>query len=297
MTASKTCFDDDDVDTLAEDVEAHEDLSDRKGFDADFLGIRTPTPRFRPEIAGDVVRVDGSTELTYEHFSLAMSHERRMARWVAWNIDGTALLPEGSVPRRGFRADPRLDRKRQITNYVYDEGNRLDRGHVSRRADLIWGTMDEAIRANSDSFYYPNITPQMEDFNKSSKGGLWGCLENALYEQAKTGQRISVFGGPILEADDLPYEDIHVPDEFWKVLVYLVDGAPRAKGFVLKQIVKDIDTEAIGPKWAPFEKALADIADRTSLDLGVIAGWDRTKPAVDAEEVERPITDLSAIDW
>jgi len=302
MTTTRKCFDDDDSDPLVEDAETREDLSDRRGFDPSFLGIQTPAPRFRSEIQGDAVSVDGSTELKYEHFSLAMSWERRMARWVAWNIDGTRLPDERTIPRRGFRLDHRLDSDRQIGNDAYDQGNRLDRGHVSRRADLLWGTLDEATRANSDSSYYPNITPQMDDFNQSGRGGLWGCLENALYKQVKTGQRISVFGGPILAPDDVPYKDIQVdiqvPGAFWKILVYLDDGDPRAKGFVLKQIVKDIDTERIElPKWAPFEKSVADIADRTSLDFGVIAGWDQTGRGADVEALEKPILDLAAIHW
>ncbi|WP_367281548.1 DNA/RNA non-specific endonuclease [Paeniglutamicibacter sulfureus] len=37
-------------------------------------------------------------------------------------------------------------------------------------------------RANCDSFYYGNIAPQMDDFNQSSQEGIWGRLENALYE-------------------------------------------------------------------------------------------------------------------
>jgi hypothetical protein len=37
MTTTNKCFDDDHVDSLVEDVEAHEDLSDRRGFDAGFL--------------------------------------------------------------------------------------------------------------------------------------------------------------------------------------------------------------------------------------------------------------------
>jgi endonuclease G len=169
---------------------------------------------------------------------------------------------------------------------------------VSRRADLLWGGVDEATRANKDSFFYTNITPQMDDFNQSTRGGLWGCLENALYEQARTGHRISVFGGPILERDDVRYEDILVPDEFWKLLVYVVDEEPRAKAFVLKQTVKNIDTERIElPKWEPFAKTVAYVSDRTSLDFGVVGEWDRTEASLETEEIEAPIRDLSEIDW
>ena len=48
----------------------------------------------------------------------------------------------------------------QAGNEVYDR-NRLDRGHLARRSDLLWGPAAEARRANSDSFYFTNISPQM----------------------------------------------------------------------------------------------------------------------------------------
>ena len=289
------CFDDDDVEEALANLEQNDDLRDRAGFDVSFLGLETPKPTFMPEIAGDALDVGGSTELRYEHFSVAMSRDRRMARWVGWNIDGSRLLPEGTVKRVSFRHDPRLPLGQQITGDAYKH-NRLDQGHVSRRADLIWGPIDEATRANSDSSYFPNITPQMDDFNESMKAGLWGCLENALYKQAKTGQRISVFGGPIFGDNDVQLPNVLVPIEFWKLLVYVVDGRPCAKAFVLKQNV-DVEVETIGPAWEPYAKRIDLLSDRTKLDFGVVARWDTTVSTAGVDEVETPISDLDAIDW
>ncbi len=83
-------------------------------------------------------------------------------------------------------------------NELYS-GNRQDRGHIARRADLVWGELDEAQQANRDSFYYSNITPQMDDFNQSSQNGIWGRLENALFEDVDVEDlRVSVFAGPVL---------------------------------------------------------------------------------------------------
>ena len=99
------------------------------------------------EVADDVLDVDGTTRWDYTHFSLAMSASRRLARWVAWNIDGLTLFPGDSIPRADdFRLDPRLPADAQTGEEVY-AGNDLDRGHLARRSDLLWGTLDEAGRA------------------------------------------------------------------------------------------------------------------------------------------------------
>ncbi len=114
------------------------------------------------------------------HFSLAMSASRRFCRWVAWNVDGNGLQ---QLSRSGieFKRDPAYRAEYQVDDDLYTN-NRLDRGHIARRSDLLWGTREEAQRANTDSFLFTNIAPQLDDFNQSVKHGLWGQLEDAIYE-------------------------------------------------------------------------------------------------------------------
>lgn len=274
------------------------DLASRAGFDREFLGVVTPLPSPKPSIAGDSVVVDGSPLLNYEHFSLTMSAARRMARWVAWNIDGAALVDEGRLTREGlaFRRDRRLRADQQILDDIYRK-NLLDRGHIARRADLLWGPLDEASRANADSFYFTNITPQMEAFNEAARGGLWGRLEDALLGQvALTKDRISVFGGPILSLDDRPYRSILVPDEFWKLFAYLLDGQPRAKAFLLTQSLDGLERDIELPAWAPYEISVDELSLRTALDFGSVRGWD-TVSTEGLRGDRAPVRDLQSIVW
>ena len=119
-----------------------------EGYDPSFLGA----PIDPPDSVGEGSRLD------YTHFSVSVNPRRRLAWWVAWHIDGDRLLPGGSITRSGirFRPDPRLPNTSQTLEDVYSD-NRLDRGHVARRADLLWGSLDEARTANSDSFFFTNI--------------------------------------------------------------------------------------------------------------------------------------------
>lgn len=78
---------------------------------------------------------------------------------VVWKIDGTALKKSS---RKGinFSKGPRIPTEFHCGDELYIS-NRLDRGHVARRADLLWGDRVEADRANKDSFFVTSITPQI----------------------------------------------------------------------------------------------------------------------------------------
>ena len=118
------------------------------GYDPDFLDDRIEAPEPRPTIAEDVTHtVEGDTLVEHTHFSLQMSESCRFARWVAWNIDGGSLK---NLSRRGieFVKDPQLDPDDQVGDELYRD-NDLDRGHIARRADLMWGPMAVAKKATS----------------------------------------------------------------------------------------------------------------------------------------------------
>lgn len=204
------------------------------GYDPDFLGTRTDVPILDASIQDDAVLWEETEIIPYTHFSLSLSKTWRFARWVAWNIDGTSikLLSRTNL---NFTKDPRLAADSQIGNELYSD-NRLDRGHIARRADLTWGTLPEAQQANQDSFHYTNITPQMDDFNQSKQNGIWGRLENALYEDVDVQNlRASVFGGPVFHPDDRKYRGVALPSEYWKLLVFHEQGVLKARAFLLTQ--------------------------------------------------------------
>ena len=197
------------------------------GYDVDFLDTSLEPPSSDPGAA-----------LDYTHFTVRMHPTRRLAWWVAWNIDGLRLFPGESISRSGerFRADPRIPDTDQTLDEAYAD-NVLDRGHIARRSDLLWGTLPEALAANSDSFFFTNITPQHQDFNQSGRNGTWGLLENAVLAQdGLEDRRLTLFAGPVLAEGDPLYRGIvQLPREHWKVVVYRMDGALRSRCFVLSQ--------------------------------------------------------------
>lgn len=241
-----------------------------RGYDPNFLELVVPAPTAATvEVRDDLLVAAGQAVFDYTHFSLAMSQSRRLARWVAWNIDGGALR---KLSRRGidFRKDPKLPADAQIGDDLYAD-NPLDRGHLARRADLVWGPLPEARRANVDSFFFTNITPQHQSFNQSQAGGIWGELENAIFAEVDVRDlRVSVLGGPLFSSTDPVYRGVRLPKQFWKILYFREAGAEsvQARGYVLTQADLLTGLEALElPEFTVFEVPIARIAEMTGLDL------------------------------
>ncbi len=254
------------------------------GFSQSFLSRNVPFPRLLGDTLDDAFKLNNSPHIPYTHFSVCLSRSRRLARFVAWNIDG-ANLKRYSRNGLSFKFDDRIPKSLQIGNDVYKD-NKFDRGHVARRADLVWGSAAEAKAGNRESFYFTNIAPQHERFNQSERHGLWGRLENAVYEDVDIDDlRVSVLGGPMLKSDDMSYRGIQVPDEFWKVIAYVENGTLKAKAFVLSQGDYLNDIEALElDEFRLWQLTLADLGSRINLDFGALAAAD----TLELERVRRP---------
>lgn len=253
-----------------DDAEA---MGRRNGFDQNFLGIEAPMPEMSLSIKRDAVNFGRAQTIPYTHFSVCLSAKRRLARFVAWNVDGAHKVVLG---RHGFRLDERVSSEHQHDNSLYAD-NKLDRGHIARRADLAWGPVKEAKQANRDSFFFTNIAPQHERYNQSSRGGLWGRLENLILEQADAQDiRVSVLGGPIFRDDDPEYRGARIPREFWKLVAYRsADGAMSSASFVLTQsnLLQDIEALDLDP-FRLFQVSVEELAERTGLGFSAYAGAD-----------------------
>jgi len=246
------------------------------GYDEKFLPTRIALPNLNRTQLMDVAKLKESLTIPYTHFSVCLSKSHRMAYFVAWNINGEQLK---TYSRKGlqFTFDPRIDQDYQIGDEIYS-GNKLDRGHLARRADLVWGPAAEAKQANIDSFKFPNITPQHQAFNQSEKHGLWGELENALFEDVSVdGLRVSLMAGPIFKQADLEYRGIRIPSDFWKVLAYVdeEDSKLKAKAFVLtqKNLLSDIEAFVLDP-FRLYQVAIAELETLTGFSFGDLGDAD-----------------------
>ena len=191
-----------------------------------------------------------------------MSTSRRLARWVAWNVDGTAMR---RLQRSDdFRLDPRLPADVQVGEELYAD-NRLDRGHLARRADLTWGTRDRGRAGQHRLVLLHQHHAADGRFNQASR---WACGAGSRTRSTRRSTidrlRISVFGGPVLRDDDLVYRGVPVPREFWKVIAWEEDGALTARAFLLTQDLDPLEIIDLG-EFETYQLPVASITERTGV--------------------------------
>ncbi len=250
-----------------------ENLSRRRGYDDGFLGIRVPLPSASDDSL--VSRLDdGSPVLPYEHFSVVVNKDRRLALFTASNVDADPRRKEPEAGRDYTRSgltglrdgdqekwftDPRIPAVHQLPDRFFTKDRAsFDKGHIVRREDVAWGdTFEEIRRANGDTFHVTNCSPQVANFNRSVQRGLWGQLENLILKQAKT-ERYSIFAGPVLRSDDRFFQGVDdggaarvaIPRQFWKVVVARSGDELQTFAFVLDQDLSDVDLEfAVDEPW------------------------------------------------
>ncbi len=257
-----------------------------KGYRPEFLGasFRVPLPSLTSEVKRELATLRDSekTELKYDHYSLMINRERRTAFYVAANIDGSQLWdldPSADgprPPRPEWSYDPRMLDEFQPDDVIFSSA--MQRGHLYKREDAMWGRDDEAKRrADIHSFTITNATPMIANFNNVE----WGDLEDIVTRECDQGKRVSYFAGPIFRPSDpffneltsfMPADQHHtgmrVPQSFWKIVIWIEDDELKAAGFILSQTD---EIEAHGPiapeiNFGTYRKRrVSEIEQRTGL--------------------------------
>lgn len=249
------------------------------GYEENFLGedFRIALPALGEALQRDVAQLsDGEgTLLRYAHFSVVMNRARRLAFFTAVNIHGGSLR---NVPRSSDRwyFDPRLKREYQCGPELY-AANDLDRGHLVRRLDPVWGA--DANRANEHTFHFTNCSPQHRHLNQKT----WLNLEDYILDNAgRHDLKVNVFTGPVFRDDDMLYRGrFRIPAEFWKVVAMVKqDGKLSATAYLQtqKNLIEDLEF-AYGP-YKTYQVPIAHVEHITGLDFGTL----RRADPLDAQE-------------
>ncbi len=257
----------------------------RKGYEACFLGEgNVPLPRPGDQWEGDLAEVeaaeeDRAYEAKYCHFSVVVSKSRKQPLVTAVNIDGTQLR---RLRRSGDKwyLDGRIAEEFQIGNEAY-RGNDLDRGHMVRRLDPVWGDEEEAQLANDDTFHYVNSCPQHKDLNRQD----WVRLEDEVLDHAAAkDQKLSIFTGPVMKDTDKWYtrggdQIVKLPKEFWKVVALIDENTNQLStaGFILSQgdMIREFTEVPFVPgRSAVYQVQVSLIEEHTGLEFGVLKEFD-----------------------
>ena len=292
-----------DADGASPGAVAEADRFGGAGYDAGFLGETIPLPRPRQSIANDIVGADGAKVAHYTHFSLAMRRSRRLAAFVAWNIDGSNIT-KPSNKSASWALDDRVPDDAQVGPVLYD-ATVFDKGHIAKREDLLWGGKTVAKRANDDSFCYTNATPQHEQFNRLAPA-LWKSLEDELFGQVDVKDyRVSVFGGPIFRAGDRKFspsgapagfKPIGIPREYYKIVAYVDEEDEELKAHAFRLSQADLIAgalEAVQPEaldlqeFRMYQVAVSELEALTHIDFGVLKDYDTVVSGPGPEAVAR----------
>jgi DNA/RNA endonuclease G (NUC1) len=253
-----------------------EDYANRKGYDSNFLGTTVPLPQTRKR-----------TELLrYTNFSVALSDERRLTLYAVVNINGRRLVEKH---RAGdpWQLDPRVSKDLQVGGDYY-QGTPLDRGHMVRRVDPVWGK--DAEQAELDTFHYPNSCPQHKNLNRKT----WNDLEDYIYiNLQREDLKVTVFTGPVLADDDAVFHGLKLPKEFWKVVVMQRDdGRLSATAYLLSQEDMIEGLEFVYGEFRTYQVPVELIEKKTGLDFGSLRDVDPAGKRTAFESLEGALTEI-----
>jgi endonuclease G len=250
-----------------------QDYANRNGYDPSFLGKVISLPSIFKDLMNDIVKMKFSndSELKYTNFSIVMSKSRGLAFYTAVNIDGSNLQ---QLERKNdvWYYDPRIEREFQYGPELYSN-NDLDRGHLVRRLDPVWGSNFKD--ANEDTFHFSNCSPQHKNLNQKT----WLDLEDYILRNADVHDlKVNVFTGPVFNQNDLIYRGKYlIPSEFWKVVTIIKnddDNSISSTAYLQtqKQLIEDL--KFVFGEYKTYQVRITKIESLTSLDFGNLRNFD-----------------------
>jgi endonuclease G len=140
-------------------------------------------------------------------YAIGYNNNLKSADWVSYVLDRE--LTEGVMRLDNFRIDPDIAVEFQTTPKDYDEPI-YHQGHLANSESI-----DQTAKANDETFYMSNMTPQLPGHNT----GIWKGLENRERKWANKRGQVIVVSGPVYHEE---YETIGngvpIPSAYWKVI-------------------------------------------------------------------------------
>ncbi len=170
-----------------------------------------------PKHAGD------STYIKHYAYSLSYNEETEQARWVAYKLEPSKLIPNHQRTNRFFMDTLVSSNTANREDYRYSG---YDRGHLAPAADMVWNE-----QAMQESFNYSNISPQLPGFNR----GIWKVLETEIRNWVKDKGSLYITSGPIFINTDstIGKNQVVIPTHFFKTILIYNSNEKQSIGFIL----------------------------------------------------------------
>lgn len=186
------------------------------------VSCSSPQKRVEKTPTGQILTPQTSTNVDlvdHKFFKISYDKQRRLARYVVYQLSADQLRAKSAEREDKFIADPIL-KSRNIPYVLPNEYVRtgFDRGHLAPSADFTWNQ-----EANDKTFVMSNMAPQSKNLNRDA----WRRLEEKVRKWACGEKLVTVITGPVLTAGmpTLP-SGLEIPQSFYKIII---DETPPVK--------------------------------------------------------------------
>ena len=168
--------------------------------------------------------MDARQSQIIEHVGYTVSYNKdtKLPNWVAYELTDAEVA--GVCKRDGrFYLDPYVEGPQ--ASYEDYRNTGWDKGHIAPAGDMKW---DE--QAMFESCYFTNVCPQNHNLN----GGDWRSLEEKCRDFARRFGSVYIAAGPVVgnaKNGTIGYNEVVIPDGFYKVLLVYIDGGYQGIGF------------------------------------------------------------------
>ena len=159
----------------------------------------------------------------HKGYSLSYSEPNEQAEWVAYELK-KSHLSNTNFERPYFEIDKAVSTGAADWKNYKNSG--YDRGHLCPAGDRKYSKL-----AHDETFLTSNISPQEHEFN----AGIWNTLEQKVRYWANKYNGVFVVTGGVLKGNmkAIGYEQVSVPNQFYKVLIDTNSGKIKMIGFLI----------------------------------------------------------------
>lgn len=190
--------------------------------------------------------------ITHEGYVLSYSEKDEQAEWVAYELKESELnYNRNDYKRPYFVEDSKV--KTGSADWKNYRKSGYDKGHLCPAGDR-----KSSIDSFNETFYTSNISPQKHDFNE----GVWNRLEQKVRYWASKYDGIYVVTGGVLKGNlpTIGYEDVTIPNYFYKVLLDYDEGSYKMIAFLVPH------EESDRPLYE-FVVSVDELEQRTGIDF------------------------------
>lgn len=153
----------------------------------------------------------------YDGYAVGYSYDLKIPVWAAYRITHESANTVNVDRSDDFRINPSVPARYRSDRADY-RGSGYDRGHMAPS-----GTIDYSREANSETYFYSNIVPQLPGFNRDGFGhqGVWGFLENEIRDWVRDRGELYVVSGAIASGRQTIGNSVAIPEAFYKIVIDL----------------------------------------------------------------------------